>query len=135
MVANSNVFIEGSDFDIDKVYSIMFHLNEMGLIDGVNDRNIIVTDNAVSDHPELGFSVEELEVNNGIWELTTAETNEEFELKLQALINRTIELLSIRPSTNSTIPNRVVGSDIRIDRTYLNNLAVAYIESSYPEEN
>jgi hypothetical protein len=65
MVANSNVFIEGSDFDIDKVFSIMFHLNEHGLIDGVNDRNVVVVDN-IANHPENGFSVEEAEINSRI---------------------------------------------------------------------
>jgi hypothetical protein len=65
MVANSNVFIEGSDYDIDKVFSIMFHLNSVGLLDGVNDRQVVVA-NGIAGQEGLGFSVEEAEINNAI---------------------------------------------------------------------
>lgn len=135
MVANSNVFIEGSDYDIDKVYSIMFHLNEVGLIDGVNDRNLVVTTN-IANHPEIGFSIEEKALNDSIWNLTLSETDELFELGMQSLVQQTMELLSIRPSTNSSVPYRVVGSDLRIDKDYLYDLAEKYVSVNYdPNES
>ena len=60
-----------------------------------------------------------------------SETDELFELGMQSLVQQTMELLSIRPSTNSSIPYRVVGSDLRIDKDYLYNLAEKYVSANY----
>jgi hypothetical protein len=49
-------------------------------------------------------------------------TNFEFDLELDALAARVLELLSIRASTDTSVEYRIIGSDIRIDRANLYRL-------------
>jgi hypothetical protein len=42
MVPNNNVFLEGSDYDIDKAYAIMYALGRNGIIKGINEGREII---------------------------------------------------------------------------------------------
>lgn len=106
MVPNMNVFLEGSDYDIDKAYAIMAALDRNGIYKEMKEGELTIIDST----SDLGINLsnEELEINVELGNI---------------ILNNTFEEL---PNLISKISGYLDTTDIRLNKEYLldiNNLA------------